>query len=982
MVDGTYANTPIQLTDQQLLQNIQAVQGKHCLYASRGLSDFMLAKPDGTLAAANSNYVKDALAVAPLNLDVEMETGTGKTYCYLKTMHELNKKYGWSKYIIIVPSIAVREAVYSALGSMRDHFAELYGSRPRHFRYDSSRLHEIDAFAGDPGISIIIMTIHSFNSRARNNLRMFERLDEFQSRRPIDVIASTRPILVLDEPQNMEGSATLETLTEFHAPCALRYSATHRHNHLKVYRLDPMDAFDRRLVKRISVTGIEPRDGHGRSTYIYLDSIEERRDGLCALLELDTKSRSGRISRRKAVVRQGQDLEEVSHGLAQYAGHTIAQLNYRSGSVEFGNGLLLTTGQVVGDVTSDDMRRIQVRETIKAHLARERCLYGRGIKVLSLFFIDEVASYRDYSAPSNQGPLAQLFETEYKSLVEEVKRKLGTKDADYQRYLEDIDVADTHQGYFSIDKKSGRFTDGDHRKGTSRDVVAYDLILKNKERLLSLNEHCRFIFSHSALREGWDNPNVFVICFLRAPGRLDTRRQEVGRGLRLCVDQQGDRIDAPETVHEDNILTVVTNETYDNFVADMQRETDSILAARPTVIDQDYLSQRALHNGVDTLVTDDALARKLFIWTIRHSYVNDEGQLTDTWYTNHEMGTLEDLPDDLRDYTEQVHALLDAAARGSQAPPIENGRQARQNPLNQDNFARNEFQTLWNHISHKGLYQVDYDSDELIVNCVADANRNLKVSPIQFTVKRGEQSTTASTGNARAGEFHVSSTNVDIPDAPPFELALDLVGEVAANTHLTRKTVASILSQMDLLKFDQYATNPRRFIEALSTLIRDQIATLTVEKVTYDVLLDRHDVEIFTKNQLSVDFGRASDELRHHILDYAILDSKVEREFVKELDASSDVTVYAKLPSGFYIPTPVGNYTPDWAIAFKEGHVKHVYFVAETKGSLSSLQLRSAEEAKIACARKFFDKLNEHIGEDKVKYDVVTNYHQLMDLVR
>ncbi|MFK4644509.1 restriction endonuclease [Bradyrhizobium ottawaense] len=516
-----FKNADIQLADPQVLTNIEGVQRRQNLPVSESL-----------VSSAGCKF----------NLDVEMETGTGKTYCYIKTMFEMNKQYGWSKFIVMVPSIAIREGVYKSLQITADHFAESYGKKARFFIYNSKSPHELEGFSSDAGISVMVINIQAFNARGADNRRIYDELDDFQSRRPIDVISSNRPILILDEPQKMEGRATMEALPKFRPLMILRYSATHRTQHNKVHRLDALDAYNQKLVKKIAVRGIQTRGLAGTNAYLYFEGIDISKKAPVARIELEVKLKSGEIKRQLRRLEFRDDLSVTSGGLEQYRGFTISQIDYNHDTVEFTNGVVLKAGEAAGDVSERDIRRIQIRETIKAHLDKERQLFARGIKVLSLFFIDEVVKYRDYDRADEKGEYARVFEQEYELLKAEYLSELALDNEEYRKHLAAIDATKTHNGYFSIDKKTNRLKDPvvGAKSVDSDDVDAYDLILKDKERLLSFSEPTRFIFSHSALREGWDNPNVFVMCMLKHSDNTVSRRQEVGRGLRLSVDQHGD----------------------------------------------------------------------------------------------------------------------------------------------------------------------------------------------------------------------------------------------------------------------------------------------------------------------------------------------------------------------------------------------------------------------------------------------------------
>ncbi|MDD2581270.1 MAG: DEAD/DEAH box helicase family protein [Desulfuromonadaceae bacterium] len=961
-----FKNADFQLTDAQILTNIHAVQRRQNL----PLSDKLVSS-----------------AGCKVNLDVEMETGTGKTYCYVKTFFEMNKRYGWTKFIVVVPSIAIREGVLKSLEITAEHFTESYGKKARFFAYNSRQLHHLESFSSDAGINVMVINIQAFNATGKDNRRIYDELDDFQSRKPIDVISSNRPILILDEPQKMEGKKTLEALAKFKPLMILRYSATHRTTHNKIHRLDALDAYNQKLVKKIAVRGIAVKGLAGTNAYLYLESIEISKKAPVARIEMEVRQGGG-IKRIVKRLERGTDLFVESNELDQYRGFVIAQIDATKDTVEFTNGHVLSAGDATGDVTEMAIRRIQIREAIRAHLEKERVLFTQGIKVLSLFFIDEVAKYRDYSQADEQGEYARIFEEEYERLKVEYLSLLPLDGGVYQEYLKGIQVGRTHNGYFSIDKKTKKLTDPSFKTrgeeaGLSDDVDAYDLILKDKERLLSFAEPVRFIFSHSALREGWDNPNVFVMCMLKHSDNTISRRQEVGRGLRISVNQHGDRMDHPATVHDVNILTVVASESYKDFVANLQREISDSLSARPRKADEAYFTGKVITTETGTLEITPVMAKQIYKYLLKNDYTDDAtDQVAETYHRAKADGTLAALPPELAPHAEQIFALIDSVFSESQLPDVGDDRKPKTNPLNA-NFEKKEFKALWDRINQKAVYRVEFESNELIQNCIRTLEKELRVTPLQYTIQGGEQVSQATYDQIKAGQsFEVRETATEEYNASIHTMVTyDLLGKIAENTQLTRKTIADILSNVQPAVFKQFKQNPEHFIAEGSRLINEQKATIIIERLSYDNITETHDIDIFTTGQSKQDFTKASEKLKNHIYDYVITDSKVEREFVKELDTSTEVVVYAKLPRGFLIPTPVGDYNPDWAISFKEGSVKHIYFVAETKGSMSSMELRAIEHTKIECARKFFAEINRKIDPEHVKYDVVTSYGKLMEIV-
>lgn len=965
-------NADITLSNDELLANIHSVQRNRNLPRSPNLI-FSDAAPDGP------------------NLDVEMETGTGKTYVYTKTIMELHQRFGWSKYIVVVPSVAIREGVKKSFDITAEHFQQSYGTKPRTFVYNSSQLHELERFSSDGGIQVMIINIQAFNSTSSENRRIYDELDDFQSRRPIDVISANRPIVIIDEPQKIGAAKSLESLSRFNALMILRYSATHKVEHNKVHRLDALDAYNQKLVKKIAVRGITVRGLAGSAAYLYLDAIEIAKGARPrARVEIEVQPQTGPIKRQIRRLDVRSNLHDVSGGIEAYRGMFITDIDANRDLMELSGGDIVVAGQLADrDVTEESKRRIQIREVIRAHLEKERELFPLGIKVLSLFFIDEVAKYRDYSQEDTLGDYARVFEDEYVTAIDEVLSVLALDEATaaYQEYLRRDVVRAVHQGYFSIDKKSERFVDprvakSGTDKGHSSDADAYDLILKDKERLLSISEPVRFIFSHSALREGWDNPNVFVMGMLKKSDNTISRRQEIGRGLRLAVDQRGERMDNPESVHDINELTVVTDESYTDFVAGLQREIAESLSDRPRKATPEFFAGKVLDvpdaSGEQVTITLDQ-ARQLQHWLIQNDFIDYEHHLTDKWHDRANTD-MPELPAGLDAFHYQVAELIDSLH--VEFPQPTDGRKPKRIPLNEANFAKREFQELWGRINHKVVYQVEFDSAELVGKCIGALDSQLAVAAMQYVVQAGEQRSQLDADDLAAGagfDIRRTTTHNETTTASS-RVKYDLLGEITEKTQLTRQTASAILGGIRPETFEKFRQNPEQFIVEASRLINEEKAAVIVEHLSYDTLEQRYDSAIFTENQTKQDFTNAGEKLVKHVYDYVITDSQVERDFVTELDTSTEVAVYAKLPSGFFIPTPVGNYNPDWAIAFNEGAVKHVYFIAETKGSLSSLQLKGAEQAKIDCARRFFQALNAKHNY-AVKYDVVTDYSTLMSLV-
>lgn len=923
------------------------------------------------------------------NLTIEMETGVGKTYTYIKTMYELNKHYGWSKFIIVVPSIAIREGVYKSFQVTQEHFAEEYGKKIRFFIYNSSQLTEIDRFASDNSINVMIINSQAFNAKGKDARRIYMKLDEFRSRRPIDIIAKTNPIVIIDEPQSVEGKQTKKNLEEFHPLMTLRYSATHKSDSIynMVYRLDAMEAYNKKLVKKIAVKGIQESGTTATDSYVYLEGINLSKADPTATIQFHTKGASGvkTVSRK---VGTGFNLYPNSGELEEYKNNFVVKsIDGRDDSLEFINGIKIYAGDVIGKVSEEQLRRIQIRETILSHIERERQLFYKGIKVLSLFFIDEVDHYRKYDESGNpvNGIFADMFEQEYEDVLQNLQLKIG--EDDYLKYLQSISAEKTHAGYFSIDKKGRMINSKIKRSETSSDDVdAYDLIMKNKELLLDRNPQkspVRFIFSHSALREGWDNPNVFQICTLKQSSSEIRKRQEFGRGMRLCVNEDGDRMDANALgadVHNINVLTVIASESYDKFAKGLQAEIAEAVGNRPRQVTEILFENARVHDKDGNEETiDSSMARRLIHYMIKMDYIDENDALTDKFYEDKANGEVS-FGTEMDQYKPDLMLIIDSIYDDTKMKP-ENARSNNvELKVDPDKLAMPEFKALWSKINARTAYVVDFDTDELVRKSIVALDNKLRVPKIFFKVETGSMKEIKSKDALLEGssfEKQKSGTYDEHKVATNSSVKYDLVGKLVEETGLTRKAVIQILTGIQPTVFNQFKDNPEEFIIQAGKLINNEKATAIIQHITYDVLDDKYDTDIFTdatiKGKLDVNAMKADK----HLFDHIIYDSTNERKFAQELDVASDVAVYVKLPDGFYISTPVGHYNPDWAIAFKEGTVKHIYFVAETKGSMDTLELRGIEDAKIHCAREHF----KAISGDNVVYDVVDSYQALLDKV-
>ena len=972
MGEHGFANAPLTIDRTQLTENVRTVQ------LAQGLKPIDYFEGEGE----------------DITLTVEMETGTGKTYTYIKTMYELNKLYGWTKFIIVVPSVAIREGVLKSFQTMEDHFGDEYGKRMQYFVYNSKQLSKIDAFATDSAMHCMIINTQAFNSSfddTANNATsriIFDRRDEFGSRRPIDVIAKTNPIMIIDEPQSVLGAnkknRTRQGLRLFNPLMMLLYSATHREGDIynMVFRLDAIDAYNRKLVKKIEVKGISQIGSTATNGFLCLEEIVIGKGNPKARISFDTKTANGtkQVSR---LVGENFDLYEQSGGLAEYRDRCIVKrIDGRAGTVELLNGTILSEGTMVGNVHEDAIRREQIRETIRSHFERERMLFQRGIKVLSLFFIDKVENYRVYGSGNSYtlGKFAEIFEREYINVVNE---NIDIFAPEYMQYLQSHHVSTVHAGYFSQDKK-GKMTDTKEstEKGREEALRAYDLIMKNKERLLSFDEPVRFIFSHSALKEGWDNPNVFQICTLKDSDNVTKKRQEVGRGMRLCVNKNGERQDQDvlgEHVFDTNILTVIASESYEKFAKQLQTEIAEAVAYRPTVVTVALFEGNTFTDSEgNTIKVTTEMARKINNRLVKKDYIDDEGMLTPKYHDDKRNGTL-DYGEDLASVSSAITKVLDGVFDPKATAPS-NGRKRRTANFDAEKFAHSRFKELWEQINVRSVYSVDFSSEELISKCIEQINLHLNVTEIHIQIWTGaleqiRDRESLETGSAMTQGKTIRKT---ISEAVNQSVKYDLIGNIVRKTGLTRRTIIKVLQDINPAKFMLFRVNPEEFIIKVSSIINDCKAIAVIKKITYSPTEQTFDTDLFTVDEVR---GVVDDDAmmsEKSLYDLVVVDSKgTEMDFAKHLESNEDVEVYTKLPRGFYINTPLGHYNPDWAVVFREGSVKHVYFIAETKGSMREVDLREAEKSKIECARRHFASLSN----STVKYDVVQSYQDLYNIV-
>jgi type III restriction enzyme len=975
-----YRNRLIQITDAQILENIQETQSENDIIKSENIE-----RPNG-----NKNGY---------HLTIEMETGTGKTYTYIRSMYELHKHYGWSKFIVVVPGIAIREGVFSSFELTEEHFQELYGHKIKPFIYNSSRPQDIESFAADSRISVMIINTQAYARRGKEALLIHKEQDKFGTRAPIQILSQTNPILIIDEPQSVDGIVSMEMMQKFHPLFTLRYSATHKVEYNKIYRLDALDAYNQKLVKKIHAKGINIKGSTGTTGYIYLEQILLSTT-LPPLAVIEFEERNGLgVKRVRRKLEKGANLFELSGDMPQYKNCTIQEIDGHFNHIKL-NGDTISSGEAIGDVDEIAFRRIQIRETILSHLQKEKQLYSKGIKVLSLFFIDSVEKYRKYDESGDEiiGEYAKMFEEEYNILRndfldlfhQEYNDYLKETDPskvhegympNYKDYLERDEARQVHSGYFSIDKKN-RLVDPTVKRGKedSEDITAFELIMKNKKRLMSFEEPVRFIFSHSALKEGWDNPNVFQICALKhvEGGSQNRRRQEVGRGMRLCVNSHGVRLDFEtigDEVHTINKLTVIASESFEAFAKGLQTEIAATLKDRPQKAEVEYFIGKLIKDeqGVEHRLSKEE-AKHLNKMLYKNDIIDDNDKITTEGRRLIEKDKIP-VPTELLAYKNDIIKLLKSVYTGEPFKP-EDERATLTVGVNK-NFHKKEFQELWNRINLKTIYEVNFNSEKLITDSVIRINADLHISERMYEVKSGVlQETTKEELEKKEAFKETKRSSKKLKTDIYTETAYDIVGEIVSKTNLTRRTVVEILKGIKQGQFYLIRKNPEEFIAKSSKLINEVKASLIINNIVYHKTEERHDAKtVFTNDKSAI---RQSEILKRHIYDYLISDSKIEQKFAQALENSEEVTVYAKLPKSFHIATPVANYSPDWAIVFDKEKVRHIYFVAETKGSESDMDLRGIEALKIHCAGKHF----EEISNNNVKFHKVSSYERMLEIIQ
>jgi len=929
----------LQLLDDELLENLKAVQLKNGL------------RPVSTLASGD--------------FTIEMETGTGKTYVYLRTIFELHKEYGFTKFIIVVPSIAIKEGVYKTLQITRDHFENLYSNAKgyEYFLYDSSKLGQVRNYASSPNVQIMVVTVGAINKKDVNNL--YKESEKMAGEKPIDLVRATRPIIIVDEPQSVDGGLTgkgKEALDAMNPLCTLRYSATHVDKHNMVYRLDAVDAYERELVKQIEVAALEVAGGFNKP-FVKLISTHRQRGAITAKVEVNIHSR-----RQVITVEDGDDLEqETDNPLYE---------NFRIGTIT-NEGMELSTpdgefnlepGDEAYGVNPDDLKQLMIRRTIKEHLDKEIRFaeQKKPVKVLSLFFIDRVDNYRQYDADGNpvKGKYAKMFEEEYQRLIK--KPEYNTL---FQRLDQTVPIEALHNGYFSIDKKE-KWTDTAENNQTNRDNAerAYNLIMKDKEKLLSFDSKLKFIFSHSALREGWDNPNVFQICTLREIGTDRERRQTIGRGLRLCVNQDGQRLRGFDT----NTLTVIATESYEQFAENLQKEIEADTGIRFGVVEKHQFAAIPVTNeegkiqplGVET-------SEKIWDYLKNQGYLDSKGKVQDSLRAAIKEGTVT-LPPEHTAQAAEITAILRKLAGKLD---IKNADERITIRTREAVLESEEFKALWDRIKHKTTFRVEFDNKKLIDDC---ANAILDGPPITKTRAQFRKADIAiGKGGVEAKETSVSGfttvneTDIELPD---------VLTDLQDKTQLTRNSIVKILIASRRLR--DFRRNPQQFIDIAAEAINRTKRLALVDGIRYQRLGDEYYYaqELFEQEELT-GYLKNSVETNKSVYERVVYDSAgIERKFAEDLEANEAVKVYAKLPGWFKVPTPLGTYNPDWAVLVEDNGAEKLYFVVETKGSSWFDDLRHKEGAKIACGQKHFAVLA--VGENPAKFIKTISVNQMLDYGR
>ena len=934
-----------------------------------GIGNRLLLLDDEILANLNAVQLHNGLppseSLDSRDFTVEMETGTGKTYVYLRTILELNKRYGFTKFVIVVPSVAIKEGVYKTLQITEEHFRALYSGTPlEYFIYDSAKLGQVRNFATSPQIQVMVVTVGAINKQNVNSL--YKDSEKTGGEKPIDLIKATRPIVIVDEPQSVDGGLRgrgREALAAMNPHCTLRYSATHAYQHHMVYRLDAVDAYERKLVKQIEVASATVENAHNRP-YVRLVSTRNHSGVISAKVELDVEV-AGRVRRREKIVEDGDDLEQTT-GRVVYSDCRIGEIYVEQGNefVELripGGEHYLRKGEAWGDVDALAVQREMIRRTIREHLDKEKRLRPQGIKVLSLFFIDAVDRYRRYDSDGNatMGEYAQIFEEEYRRLA---------KHPNYHTLFQEVDLSsaahEVHDGYFSIDKR-GTWTDTAENNEANRDSAerAYNLIMKEKEKLLSLETPLKFIFSHSALREGWDNPNVFQICALRDIRTERERRQTIGRGLRLCVNQQGERLRGFDV----NTLTVVARETYEEFAENLQKEIEEDTGIRFGVVEKHQFAAIPVagENGQTTALGFDA-SKELWEELKVEGYIDAGGRIQDSLRKALKDESLI-IPDEFKEQRSEIEKTLRKLAGRLE---IKNANERRPVHPRQAILHSSEFEDLWERIKHKTTYRVEFDNEDLLTKCTRALRNAPPIPQTRLQWHKADisigQAGVEATETVGAATIVLNETDIELPD---------ILTELQDRTQLTRRSIQRVLSESGRL--DEFKRNPQKFIEIAAQSINSCKQQALVEGIKYQRIGDEsfYAQELYEQEELT-GYLKNMIDAEKSVYEKVIFESGIEAKFANQLEKQEEVKVYAKLPGWFTVPTPLGSYNPDWAVLIDTDEGERLYLVVETKGSLFSSDLRSYEDAKIECGKAHFDALK--LKESSPRYEVATSVEDLL----
>lgn len=908
----------------------------------------------------SKNDIKMSNDLQKKNFTIEMETGTGKTYVYTKTILELNKRYGFTKFIIVVPSIAIKEGVNSSLKATKEHFMEKYDNVVyNYFTYDSNHLERIRDFSTSTNIEIMIINIDAFRKSFNNpdeesKANLIHRSnDKLNGNKPIDLIASTNPIVIIDEPQSVDGTKkSKQAIASLNPLCTLRYSATHKELYNLMYRLTPVDAYQEHLVKHIEVNSVSI-DKATTKPYVKLLSVSDKNGYTCRLEIYKNNKKKGTIEKKAITAKTGNDLWESSDEVDYYKdkGYIVDNIDCFPGEeyVAFTNGELLNIGDVIGNVDDKAVKRAQIHETIKSHLDKELHYIKQGIKVLSLFFIDEVAKYRDYSREDEKGDYQIWFEEEYKKLINQPRYKRLRED--YGDYIS-LDPVAVHDGYFAQDGK-GRIKNSSGK--TNDDETTYQLIMKDKERLLSFDEPIRFIFSHSALKEGWDNPNIFQVCTLIETKDKMTKRQKIGRGLRICVNQNGERV----TDAKYNTLSVIANESYKEFSKKLQKEleTDNFKFGIIESISFSGISVKQYDGQLVELSQKDS--ESIYDYLVENDYVTSSGKITNKYHQDKHDDKFV-LPEQFESFTAKVIKRIEKLSKEIE---IRDASTKIEVKLNKDVQLSPEFIALWDKIKQKTVYTINMDMDRL----KKEAVEQIKNMPTIKAEKIDVQITNVDI--TRQGVKDAGHQVKELGGVYEFEQMTypDFIRRLQDTTGLLRKTIIDIVGKSNRLK--EFYINPEEWIKQVSKIL----LAVKKENLTDGIKYEKSN-EYYEQDFIFNDEGLYGYKDRNVIeansdrslYDHTIYDSDIEKNFAIEADNDDDVVLYAKLPSRFKIDTPIGDYNPDWVLVLNTDDGEKLYFVAETKGTENINDLKGTEKKKILCGRKHFEVIDTGI-----KYEVV-----------